>query len=266
MINDKQTKTHVNTKKNPIHGQQTKKRFYGRKWFLELLASGPPAIAATAAAIKSYQLENASGVWIYLAVGLVWLVVAQIFKVIAAYRQDAKDDELHSHDGLQAALTVLHAVVYDALIQKNALDPGLRTTFHRVVPPLSEPEHLEQIVPYIGGHTTGDGRIFSISAGITGCAVREKQVLIMDRRGPSDEEYRKELIAEWHYTEATARKMTMDRFSAIAVPVKDKTGEQVLGVIFMDATRKNCFSSEDVQKLVIAATGGITKYVGKRYV
>lgn len=258
--------THVNTKKNPIHGQQKKKRFYERKWFLELVASGPPALAAAAAANKSYQLENSSGVWIYLAAGLVWLVVAQVFKVVAAYRQDAKDDELRSHDGLQAALTVLHAVVQDALMQKNAADPGLRTTFHRVVPPLSEPEHLEQIVPYVGGFMEGDGRMFSISAGITGCAVRQKQVLIMDRSGQSDEEYRKELIAEWHYTEAAARKMTMDRFSAIAVPVKDKTDEQVLGVIFMDATRKNCFSSEDVQKLVIAAAGGIAKYVGERYV
>lgn len=255
----------MSSKKNPIHGKQTK-RFYERKWLLELVASGPPALAAGAGAWKSSKSESDSDLWLYLVCGLVWLLIAQVFKVISAYKQDAKEDEQRSHDGLRAALKVLHAVVNDALAQKSPEDPALRATFHRVVPPLSDPQQLEQIVPYVGGTGDGDGRSFSIRAGITGCAVRQKTVLIMDRQGQSDEEYKQELISEWHYTEVDARKMTMDRFSAIAVPVTNQTGEQVLGVIYIDAKRKNCFSSEDVQKLVIAASSGITQYVGVRYV
>lgn len=252
-------------KKNPIHGKHVRK-IYEKKWLIEFFASGPPAVVAAVAAWKSYQSEFDSGLWRYLALALPWLVVVQVIKVVATYKQEAKDDELRSHDGLQAALKVLHAVVKDLFTQKFSEDPCIRVTFHRVVPPLSEPEQLEQIVPYVGGNGDGEGRKFSIRAGITGGAVRQKTVLIMDRQSQDDAEYKKELISTWNYTEADVKKMTMDRFSAMAIPVTNQTGDQVLGVIYIDAKRKNCFSSEDVQKLVIAASSGITQYVGERYV
>jgi hypothetical protein len=252
----------MNLKKNPIHGKKTA-HFYDSKWFVELFASGPPAVAGAAAAYKAYEADPSGTVWLFLAGGLIWLVLAQIGKVVLAYRQERKDDEQRSHDGLNAALKVLYAVVIDAL---GPDDLDLRATFHRVVPPLSDPEKLEQIVPYVGGNGDGENRTFPIYAGITGAAVRKNEILIMDRQSQGEVEYKKELVAEWNYTESGARKMTMDRFSAIAIPVSDKTGKQVLGVIYMDAKRKNCFSSKDVQKLVVAASGGITQYVGERYV
>lgn len=252
-------------KKNPIHGKHIRK-FYERKWLIELGATGPAALVAAVGAWKSFESDRNSGAWMYLVIALSMLVVIQVIKVISAYKQEAKEDELRSHDGLQAALIVLHAVVKDALTQKFSGDPGLRATFHRVVPPLSEPEQLEQIVPYVGGDCDGEGRKFPIRAGITGGAVRQKTVLIMDRQGQDDVEYKKELISAWNYTEADVKKMTMDRFSAMAIPVTTQTGDQVLGVIYIDAKRRSCFSSEDIQKLVIAATGGITQYVGVRYV
>lgn len=252
----------MNLKKNPIHVKKTT-RFYDSKWVVELFASGPPAVAGTVAAFKAYEAAPTSSVWIFLAGGLLWLVITQIGKVVLAYRQERKDDEQRSHDGLHAALKVLYAVVVDAL---GPEDLDLRATFHRVVPPLSDPEKLEQIIPYVGGDGDGENRKFPINAGITGAAVRQNEILIMDRQSQGEVEYKKELVVEWNYTESSARKMTMDRFSAIAIPVADKTGKHVLGVIYMDAKRKNCFSSQDVQKLVVAASGGITQYVGERYV
>ena len=252
-------------KKNPIHGKFSR-RFYEKKWIVEILASGPPALVAGIAASKAYETNSAGSTWRYLCAGLVWLVVAQAIKVAVAYKQDAKDDEQRSHDGLQAALKVLHAAVHDLLLQKSKDDPGLRATFHRVVPPLSDPAKLEQIVPYVGGSEDGEERTFPIHAGITGRAVRQKTIFLMARQSESDDQYRNELITDWNYTEADTRRMTMDRFSAMAIPVTDRTGQHVLGVIYLDAKRRNCFSSEDVQKLVVAAAGGITRYVGERYV
>lgn len=254
----------MSLKKNPIHGRQIR-RFYERKWFTEFFASGPPIVAGAVGALKAYEAAPTNTSWIWLSVGLAWLLVAQTTKVFLAYKQESREDEQRSHDGLQAALSVLHAVITDALNKQGDDPPDLRATFHRVVPPIPDAKKLEQIIPYVGGACDGENRQFPIHAGITGSAVRQNQVLIMDRLGQSEDAYRKELIADWAYTESDARKMTMDRFSAIALPVTDRTGKQVLGVIYMDAKRKNCFSSADVQNLIVAASGGITKYVGERY-
>ena len=196
---------------------------------------------------------------------MAWLLIGQALKVANAYHQDAKDDELRSHEGLTAAMYVLHASVTDALIKQDDTDPDLRATFHRVLPPLDDPQQIEQIIPYVGGTNDGKDRKFWVRSGITGCAVRTgADCYVMDRQGQSEEAYRQELISEWHYTSADVKKMTMNRFSAIAVPVTDLTGQHVIGVIYLDAKRKACFSGETLD-LVLGACGGISKYVGVRY-
>lgn len=246
--------------KNPIHGSE-KKKFYEKKWLVELVASGPPAAAAGIGALTA-----PSSLGLLLFGALLWLLVAQSLKVANAYRQDKKEDELRSHDGLIAAMHVLHGLITAGALKTDDDDPAIRATFHRVVPPLRDPQFLEQIIPYVGGDNGGQGRTFSIRSGITGCAVRTgSDVFVMDRQSQSDDDYKQELISDWNYTAADAKKMTMDRYSAIAVPVTDRTGHQVIGVIYLDAKRKSCFSSPEMTQLVIDACGGISTYVGARY-
>jgi|GEM_PF-710972 len=253
-------------KKNPIHGLQ-KKGLLDRKWFPELIASGPAVLAAAAGAYKASTEPNLELVAWMLAAGCVWLSIGSIIKVIHAKRQDSKEDDLRSHDGLVAALHVLHEVVAKAGgLPDDEKAKCLRATFHRVLPPLDETDHIEQIVPYVGGDGGGAGRKFPIRSGITGKAIREKAVFVMDRQSDSYESYKQELIKHWHYTESDVRNITSDRYSAIAVPVQSKNGQDILGVVYLDCSEKNFFSPSAVSEAVVSGCTGIVRYTGERYV
>lgn len=263
-------------KNNPIHGVR-RRAFYERKWLVEAIAAGPPFVGATYSAYKAWLADKAAdapsvdaaitnGVDpLILGGACAWLLVASIVKVLAAKAQDAKEDQTKGHDGLIAALHIVHSMVARAgkLITTEQRQT-LRVTFHRVVPPLERSEHIEQIVPYVGGVGSEPGRTFSIRSGITGCAIREKAVFVMSRSSEKYEDYVNELVREWSYTEADAKKMTTDRFSAMAVPVRGR-GQEVLGVVYLDSSSKEFFSSDEIQQTVVAACVGVTDYIGERY-
>lgn len=255
----------MTTKNNPIHGVK-KKSLLDRKWFVESL-SFVPAVAASAAASAKFLFESNYVLGWGLAIACVWTVVFSIIKIIHAKRQDERDDDLRSHDGLVASLTVVHELVSRAagLSQEEKLK-CLRATFHRVVPPVGESDEIEQIVNYVGGAEDGVGRTFPIRSGITGQAIRENAVFVMDRQSDGYEDYKKELIKHWHYTEKDVRAITSDRFSAIAVPIQSRNGQQVIGVVYLDSSKKNFFSSEAVKEAVASGCWGIARYTGERYV
>lgn len=264
------------SKNNPIHGLR-KRAFYERKWLVETIAAGPPFIGATYSAYKALQ---SNGVQVEpnslsvtdngvdpLILGSVcaWLLVASVIKVLAAKAQDTRDDLAKGHDGIRAALNVVHNTV--SLVGKLETAEQrrtLRVTFHRVVPPLGHSEYIEQIVPYVGGNGSEPGRRFSIRSGITGCAIREKAVIVMSRQSVQYEDYLNELVKDWSYTEADAKKMTSDRFSAMAVPVAGR-GQDMLGVVYLDSSLKNFFAVDEVQQAVVAACTGVADYIGERY-
>lgn len=251
--------------KNPIHGIK-KRRFWERKWFLETVSAGPPFLAAAVAAVKA-GTEGLGWIFVLAIASCAWLVVVGVVKVVHARRQDAAEDEARNHDGLLAALHVLHAAVAHAgKLDPEEKDRCLRVTFHRVVPPLDNSDKIEQIVPYVGGKHDGAGRTFHIRTGITGKAIRENSILIMDRQSDSFEDYQKQLISDWGYTPADAEKFTRDRFALMAVPVMDKAGHDVLGVVYLDCCNKNFFASEAVKSAVLSCCAGITSYTGERYV
>lgn len=275
-------------KKNPIHGLR-KRAFYEHKWLVEAIAAGPPFVIAAYAAFKAQAASNAAATAaaaadatgtasvagssgseagsLILGSVCLWLLVASIFKVLAAKAQDKKEDLARGHDGLLAALRVMHSVVarFGKLTTPD-LEKSLRVTFHRVVPPLESSEYIEHIVPYVGGNgsESGPGRKFSIRSGITGCAIREKAVFVMSRQSEKYEDYVSELVRDWSYTEPDAKKMTSDRFSAMAVPVRGR-GQDVLGVVYLDSSSKDFFSSDEMQQTVVAACVGIANYIGDRY-
>lgn len=267
----------ASTRGNPIHGVR-RRAFYERKWLVEAIAAGPPFIVALYTAYKAWVATSAGSADtvaaqaqlgvdpIILSAACGWLLIASLVKVASAKAQDAKDDLARGHDGLVAALHVVYAVVarVGKLDTPEAL-ASLRVTFHRVVPPLESGEHIEHIVKYVGGIGSDPGRQFSIRSGITGRAIREKAAFVMSRQSEKFEDYVNELVKDWSYTQADARQMTMDRFSAMAVPVRGR-GQDVLGVVYLDSSSKNFFASDDMQQTVAAACVGVADYIGERYV
>lgn len=250
---------------NPIHGLK-RKRFYERKWFAESISAGPPFIAAAAAAVKA-ATDNIEWLFGLAVASCVWLIGAAVLKVYQGKKQDAADDEARNHDGLTAALHVLHTSVAQAgKLSTEEKDQCLRVTFHRVVPPLDNSDWIEQIVPYVGGNHDGAGRKFHVRTGITGKAVRENGTFVMDRQGESFEDYKKELISSWGYTQKDVEKVTSDRFSLMAVPVTDRDGQEVLGVVYLDCCNRNFFAPEVVKIAVLSCCAGVARYTGERYV
>lgn len=250
-------------KKNPIHGLR-KQKFYEKNSFVELIAAGPPVVAAIFGAFDAYQKENQI-LLIGLCLGCFWVIILAFVKIQIAKAKDQQEERNRGHDGLVAALHIIHKVVaHVGNIGGEKDERKLRVTFHRVEPPLEKSDHIEQIVPYVGGSGGGCGRTFSIRAGITGKAIRENALFVMQRASDKPEDYVKELIQKWGYTEADARQMQQDRFSAIAVPVSGK-GNDVLGVLYLDSSERNFFNGKKMRETVVSACAGLANYIGERY-
>lgn len=263
-------------KNNPIHGLR-KRAFYEHKWLVEAIAAGPPFVGATYSAIKALEssavpadskalVATANGVDpLILGSVCAWLLIASVIKVLAAKAQDTKEDLAKGHDGIRAALHIVHTTVSRVgKLETPEQRRSLRVTFHRVVPPLESSDYIEQIVSYVGGNGSEPGRRFSIRSGITGRAIRENAVFLMSRQSVKYEDYVNELVSDWSYTEADAKKMTTDRFSAMAVPVKGR-GQDVLGVVYLDSSSKDFFAADEMQQTVVASCVGIADYIGERY-
>ena len=236
-----------------------------KKWMVELAGSVPPLVIAAIAAYRLFADPTTRDLGYYAAAAAAWLVLASIIKIVHAAVQDKDNDAARDHDGLRAALWVLRAAAGRSckLAPDNSKD-ALRVTFHRVVPPLDNPQEIEQIVPYIGGEG-GSGRKFKIGSGITGKCIRTKDVLTMHRTQDDVMSYRKDLAADWGYTDKEAAMLSADRFSMMAVPVMNASGNHALGVIYLDGKQKDLFASDDVQGAIIEACAGVTSYVSERY-
>jgi hypothetical protein len=235
-----------------------------RRWFLETVTSVPPVVAAgfTAVNLWGNPLRMPLG---YLAAGMVaWLACAGLLRVALARRQDAKEGPDVTHEGLYAATAALHAAVLHQVGQARGEIPDLRATFHRIVPPLDQPTQIEQIIPYVGA-TGGLGRRFSLNTGITGQAVRKREPYVMSSEAESEADHRAELVSDWGYTEAQVAQITPGRYSAAAVPVLDKSGQHVLGVIYLDSSAKGIFDPAEATDLLLSVSDAIGEFVTRRY-
>ncbi len=219
--------------------------------------------------ISAYRLNldtTSKNLAIYASLAAVWLVMASIWKVFSTYTQEKNERAGKDHRDLRAALHVLHAAVSEIC----KIDPGtshqkLRATFHRVVPPLDQPENLEQIVNYVGGDSSGEGRKFSIRAGVTGKASRDGSPFAYHRVAGNDQECRKELKESWGYTEKDLKTLSLDRMSALAIPVFGVSSKQTIGVIYFDSTEKSLFREKKRQAAIVSACGGLSQYITERY-
>lgn len=241
-----------------------RKKFWEKKWFQELVFNVPPIFAAVFTAINLHH--RGVGRWyLYIASGIgIWLLIGLIIKVALARRDDAKDEPEVVHEGVFSSISTLHAVVTNQCVALGFSD-DIRATFHRVIPPLSHPTQIEQIVPYVGSRDGGMGRKFSINTGITGQAIRSETPITMSSISDNEASHRTELINGWGYTEAQARSLTPGRYSAVAIPVLNSTGQHVLGVIYLDSSSQNVFDSKEVQQLLMVACNAVSHFVTQRY-
>jgi len=231
----------------------------------------PPFLAAVVAAIKfvadaSQPTPPTSAklmAWVS-ATAAAWLLLTSIWKISIAREEDGKAEPEILHEGLYASISTL-CTMLKHYCNKRGCGDDIRATFHRVVPPLDNPTKIEQVIPYSGSATDGMGREFSINTGITGQAIRRRKPITMSSTMDRETDHRQELIDEWGYTEAQAKSLTQGRFSAAAIPVLDLTGQDVLGVIYLDSSERAIFDRADIQEIIVVGSAAVSDFVTKRY-
>ena len=236
-----------------------------QKWPVELVSSVPPLAVACIAAFRFFQDAATYTLGYWSASAALWLFLASLIKILHTRELDKDTNAKRDHDGLRAAMLVLHASTAHACGLAETDFSQLRVTFHRVVPPLTNAEQIEQIVPYVGGEGGGEGRTLSVRSGITGRCIRTKQLYIMHRPDDNVITYKQQLEADWGYTHADVNKLSTDRMSFMAVPILDATGKQALGVVYLDCGQPKFFESLEIQNVIFQACGGVTQYVSERY-
>jgi len=197
-------------------------------------ASGKPLLAAAVGL-------GTAGVFVFS-------FVKQSLGLAAARRKQS------SHE-LEGCLYTLHAV----------LAPSSHTRV-RLAVHVPVGEQLEQVTDYIGDAPQPEqiGRQFSVNAGIIGKAFREQKAFAGRRINDDYEGYLRELIRDWNYTEAQARRLDPGVMEWMAVPINDPDRQRVEAVLFLDSTSRGFFTPER-QQLVMTAVEGIALFIGRRY-
>lgn len=240
--------------------------WYRTRVFLEAVGSIPPIIAAGVAAKR--LLDDATTATLgWVSVGAaVWLALAAVTKLIAASAQDKKESPETNGEGLRAAMYVLHASAAHACqIPPTEAKKYLRVTFHGVLDPTGAADTFQQLVEYIGGKGGGMNRTFPVQSGIAGMAVRTGSVYAQSRNNDDNEAYENELVEKWGFTRRGAKSVSKHCFSWMAVPILDRDGNHVLGVVYLDGTEKDLFTDAARRSAIVVACTGVANYVGERY-
>jgi hypothetical protein len=244
-----------------------KERLWDKKWVVEALNVVPALGTAVVAALIAAADASRRPYFGILAGLAAALGMASIVKVLHARGQDLERKRPEDHIGLQGALHVLHAVVRREGGLGEGPDDRLRVTIHRVVhegKPLKVPRELEQMLPYICRTGGGQHRRFRIESGIIGKAARECALFSASRESTDFETAVRELVSDWAYTEADARKLQPDRLSWMAIPVIYPGESAAVAVVYLDSSERDFFTKE-LQNLVSVACAGISSFLPKAY-
>lgn len=198
----------------------------------------------------NYWSQGRTSVALLVIIGTLGVLSATFIQHLVGLAAARKKDSMHE---LEGCLHTLHAVLAPPEHCK------LRLAVHRPVDDL-----LEQVTEYIGDRPKPGriGRRFPANAGIIGKAFREKDVFIAHRVNDDYEAYVHELVTDWNYTEAQARRLNPASMEWMAVPLMESG--HVEAILYLDVNRRHFFTTER-QELVLAATRGIAVFIGKRY-
>ena len=245
-----------------------KKPFHRKKWFTELIGPIPTLVAATVTAYLNYVDPPKRQLSYWLMAGIAWLVVVTVIKVANEVAETKEAKKKQQHEGLRGAVRVLYSMLMAQAGLEESRDGQLRITIHRVIPPEEKPkrgEELEQILPYFGSNDNGLHRRFSVSVGIIGRMVREKEKepLFATRENEDPSAFIKELVRNWGFTEVDARNVSSDRRTWLAVPVTSNEKE-VIAVIYLDSNQRDFFTKPIIQS-VVNGCEGIVSYIREKY-
>lgn len=236
-----------------------KKKLLERKWVVELISAGPPVLGALVGAYLTFLnpvTSSASG-WLFFVA--VWLIGASIVRI----RQAAiEEDKKSGKDALYAALLVVRATVVPDDKDVNVL----RVALHRVLKPHNDPEHIEQVTPYVGGDGGEPGRKFSIKAGVAGKAARVGEPRGINFPAALSIDERVNILKnDWGYTDEAARVIVgKNRLSFLSVPIFGKGSRHPIGVVYFDSTREGIFDAVN-SRLIINACKGVASYISEKY-
>jgi hypothetical protein len=236
-----------------------KLRFHERK-VTHAVLGGLGVLAAGAGKIVPDLLAD---VWTAsTSVSGIGLLVASAAVVVATLK--AKDDDAEASSATNH-LNPIKASVHTLYGALRALDnertgardddahwrDRLRITLHQCVG-----NELEQVLDYVGGTGGKAGRKFSGRSGVIGDAVVSQDSIFWQRVNKDDEDYRRELTANWGYPRNEAMELRSDRWSFAAVPLV--VGEQVVAVLYLDSSDPDFFTSN--RKVIEGACQGLARY------
>jgi hypothetical protein len=248
-----------------------KTRWYATELATTLFAGLPTVLAAVGGIAKGLR-EDTRG-FIQLGAGvLVATVLGTTFKALQSRRKDLGDAARRSPGDLEAALHTLHSsiIAMRGLPYEDQAIEKLRVTLFVIE---EAEDAVVQIVPYVGGGSGGEGTKASARSGIVGRAVLRGTVAAMIRDGSFDE-YVQILVEEYATHAHEARAFPDDRFAFLAVPLRRRAAEPIVGVVYMDSPDRTFFSdprcpsgdiSEAFVLTVATACAGLSLYTELRY-
>lgn len=249
-------------------GLPTAKRSGVLYWGRKLLNAAPAelvTISGAGAGLWSAYSTPEFPVWAQLSL---WAVV--VFSVVVAGTKGIRalmapqNPEDFWHDGFHAALNVARSTISEHC-SAQLRGEQVRVTLYRVVPPLDRPEHIEQMIDTLGGEAGTGGRRFAVGQGITGRAIRTRDVITLLRpAGNTEADYLELLKKDYGYTQSAASEVSKERFSLIAVPINSADDKHAVAVLYMDAKQVDVFQSDECIKLVVACASGVQKYISER--
>lgn len=242
-------------------------KFYEKKWFAEIISVVPTLIVMSVTALSNFADPSKVKFGYALLAAIVWTICSTIVKFLQAKKQDNEEKSKQSYEGLLGTLHILYGTIIRTENFNPQEDVGkLRVTIYRVImPPSSDesPKEIEQMIPYVGSKGGPPSRKCSIRSGITGQAVREKSPIVAYRENDNYEQYVKELVSKWSFPEDEARKLSIDKYSFMAVPIFGKQ-QEVIAVVYLDSIEKNFFQKA-TKTYIIHACEAIAEFIKETY-
>lgn len=160
---------------------------------------------------------------------------------------------------LEGCLQTLSSVL--ELSGQGETDPCLRLTVHLVD---EAGTGIEQLMNYVGHDRAQQtaGRRFRSTCGVTGQAIKEKELIVAARRHDDYAKYLQEMIDDYGYLEAEAKSLNPATMAWAAMPLE--VDGKVVAVVYADATDRHFFTPEQ-QLLIKYASVGIAGFMKRRY-
>lgn len=108
------------------------------------------------------------------------------------------------------------------------------------------------------------GRVFDRRNGIVGTSIKDGSPMRAQRRDGDIEAVINELVDTYNMTVEEAKKVSHDRKSWAAFPIKGGNGT-VIAVLFADSNDAGLFDREEIQENLLAGCLGLCAFLRERY-